>query len=202
MDVSAEARQLDEGIAVIVRRMGGRDYMRLGKFMDKMTDKDRPLWALLTDPRTGRLYDSQEAWVMVRLRSQRATAFAARQLYRTLKHTVPDEVMESTEPGTLKVMASLPASAQRDTSIQKLATTSSVGEFTQMVLKEFPNELHDKRVVWALKPTLTQAAMYDRVLEKIQGYYGEKDIPVSREDALEYLLRDSEEQLNSAEKEA
>ena len=93
MDVTAEARQIDEWIETIVRRMGGRDYMRLGKFMDKMTDKDRPLWATLTNPKTGKMYNSQEEWVTVRLRSQRATAFAARQLYRSLKGTVPDEVM-------------------------------------------------------------------------------------------------------------
>ena len=196
MDVTAEARQIDEWIETIVRRMSGRDYMRLGKFMDKMTGKDRPLWAILTDPRTGRPFDSQEQWVNVRLRSQRATAFAARQLYRSLKETVPDEVMAESEPGTLKVMATLPQSAQRSEKIQKLATSSSVGEFTSMVLKEYPDELHDRRVTWALKPTLTQAAMYDRVLEKVQGYYSEADQHVSREDALEYLLRDSEEQMD------
>jgi len=201
MDVTAEARQIDEWIETIVRRMGGRDYMRLGKFMDKMTDKDRPLWAILTDPRTGKPFDNQEAWVNVRLRSQRATAFAARQLYRSLKDTVPDEIMAESEPGTLKVMATLPASAQKSPKIQQLATSSTVGEFTSMVLKEYPNELHDKRVTWALRPTLSQAAMYDRVIEKIQGYYSEKDTSVSREDALEYLLRDSEEQIDGAQNE-
>ena len=201
MDVTAEARQIDEWIETIVKRMSGRDYMRLGKFMDKMTDKEMPLWAILTDPRTGRPFDSQEAWVTVRLRSQRATAFAARQLYRSLKDTVPDEVMAESEPGTLKVMATMPASAQRSKKIQELATSSSVGEFTSMILKEYPNELHDKRVTWSLRPTLTQAAMYDRVIEKIQGYYSEADTHVSREDALEYLLRDSEEQIDSAKEE-
>ena len=202
MDVTAEARQIDEWIETIVRRMGGRDYMRLGKFMDKMTDKDRPLWATLTNPKTGKMYNSQEEWVTVRLRSQRATAFAARQLYRSLKGTVPDEVMDHTEPGTLKVMASLPSSAQKNPKIHKLATESTVAEFTSMVLKDFPDELHDKKVTWALRPTLTQAAMYDRVIEKVQAYYGENDVPVSREDALEYLLRDSEEQIDAGAQEA
>jgi hypothetical protein len=70
-----------------------------------------------------------------------------------------------------------------------------------MVLKDFPDELHDKKVTWALRPTLTQAAMYDRVMEKVQAYYAENEVSVSREDALEYLLRDSEEQIDSAKEE-
>lgn len=201
MDVTAEARQIDEWIETIVKRMSGRDYMRLGKFMDKMTDKDRPLWATLTNPKTGKMYNSQEEWVTVRLRSQRATAFAARQLYRSLKGTVPDEVMAESEPGTLKVMVSLPSTAQKNPRIQKLAMSSTVAEFTSMVLKDFPDELHDKKVTWALRPTLTQAAMYDRVMEKVQAYYAENEVSVSREDALEYLLRDSEEQIDSAKEE-
>ena len=201
MDVTAEARQIDEWIETIVRRMGGRDYMRLGKFMDKMTDKDRPLWAILTDPRTSKPFESQEAWITVRLRSQRATAFAARQLYRSLKGTVSDEVMADSEPGILKVMATLPQSAQRSEKIQTLAVSTTVGEFTSMVLRDFPDELHDKRVTWTLRPTLTQAAMYDRVLEKVQEHYSEADQHVSREDALEYLLRDSEEQIDAGETE-
>jgi hypothetical protein len=43
--------------------------------------------------------------------------------------------------------------------------------------------------------------MYDRVMEKVQAYYAENEVSVSREDALEYLLRDSEEQIDSAKEE-
>jgi hypothetical protein len=197
MDVTARARELDSSIEQVVRRMGGRDFMRLGRWMDEFTNRDRPLWALLTNPKTNKLYDSQEQWISVRLRSQRATAFSARALYRQLKGKVPEDVMDKSEPGALKVLAQLPESAQKSEEIQDLISTSTTGEFVREALTRYPEELVEKTLRWMLSPTISQASLYDRVLEKIQDYYRKTaDESLTRESALEYILKDAEESID------
>src|SRR5271155_2580661 len=103
-------------------------FIRIGRVMSLMTD-DKQLWRLLTDARTGGPYRSQESWVAVRFRSQRATAFSARGIYRTLAGKVPDAILEAAEPGSLKIMAELPTSAQKNPKIHELIASSTVSAF-------------------------------------------------------------------------
>ena len=96
----AEAITLDALAAELASRMSS-DFIRIGKVMDAMTD-DLQRWRLLTNPNTGEPYTSQEAWVSVRFRSQRATAFEARRIYRELhRERLPGTpLMEAAEPGS------------------------------------------------------------------------------------------------------
>ncbi len=194
----SEALALDSEAQALAKHLTS-DFTRIGIVVDKMTD-DHQLFRLLKNPKTGQAFASQEEWINDRFRSQRSTAFEARRVYRILKGTIPDVVQEQMEPGALKVLCDLPASAQKKVEIQQQALTSSVGEFTDSMLQKYPDHLMEKRVSWTLKPTMTQAAMYDRVLEQVQRWYGENGSLVSRESALEYLLSDCE--ANMAPKEA
>lgn len=191
MNPKAEAYALDQEAEQLAARMQST-FIRIGKVMAAISECDK--WRLLTDPRTGSEYSSLESWVGMRFRSQRATAFAARKLYRQLHPFVPDAVLESSEPGALKVLAKLPESAQRNPEMHELAMNSTTGEFTQEALERYPNELIEEIVTWQLKPTMSQAAMYDRVLEKVQKAYGDVGSVLSREDALEALLSDFDQQ--------
>lgn len=195
MTDAERAKEIDGAIARVVKRMSGRDFMRLGKWMHEFTDKETPLWALLENPNTGELYTSQAQWIVVRLRSQRATAFYARKLYRQLKDKLPVEVMDTAEPGVLKIMGErLPSSALESPAIQQKAAISSPAEFHAEMKSLYPDHFKDDDVVWKLHPTESQAMLYDRVIGKVQEFYqrtaGES---MSRESALEHILRGAEE---------
>ncbi len=187
MNLQEQAEALDKQAQVLAKRMTS-DFIKIGRVMDEMTD-ERQLFRLLN-------FDSQEAWVISRFRSQRATAFEARRIYRVLHLTVPESVLEFMEPGTLKVMAELPASAQRKVEVQQQALTSPVGEFTDSMLQKYPDHLMEKRVSWTLNPTMSQAQLYNRVMEQIQRWFGEGEV-ISRETAMELLFKDCEENMAS-----
>ena len=42
---------------------------------------------------------------------------------------------------------------------------------------------------------MSQAGLYDRILTKVQDWYAKQGEPVSKEDALEYILQEAEERL-------
>ena len=187
-----EAAQLDHELADIIASSES-SFIRIGRIMDRICEFDS--WRLLDNPHTRQPFLSLEDWVTFRFRGQRATAFAARRIYRTLKPNVPDEVLDKAEPGSLKILAMLPESAQKNRRVQRDLMSKTVAEFTTLAIEAFPDQLIEKRISWSLKPTLSQAALYDRILTKVQDWYAKQGEPVSKEDALEYILQEAEERL-------
>ena len=86
-----EAAQLDHELADIIASSES-SFIRIGRLMD-LHMRVRFAWRLLDNPHTRQPFLSLEDWVTYRFRGQRATAFAARRIYRTLKPNVPDEVL-------------------------------------------------------------------------------------------------------------
>jgi hypothetical protein len=199
MSRMTEAQELDALAAEIVARAGS-DFYRIGRIMFQMSDQHR--WACLTDPRTKNPYRSLEAWVQVRFQSgvtdQRATAFAAYGVVSALQGKVPDEVMEVSAPGSLKILAQLPDSAQKNPKIHELITSATVSEFTDAVIKRYPAQAIEKRIKWSLSPTMTQAQLYNRVLEAAQQDYGEVGTVLSREQAMEAIFSEVEQNMETS----
>ncbi len=166
-------------------------FVHIGRVMDRMTD-DRELWRLLRHP-NGENYRSQEDWVSHRFREQRATAFEARRLYRSLHQQIPDGVMEQIPSGSLKILAQLPESAQRNLDIQELAVMHTPAEFTAEAITRFPKHFIDTKTKWELRPTMAQAANYNRLFDVVLKWYSaETQEPITRENAFELLLMDFE----------
>jgi hypothetical protein len=162
-------------------------FIRIGRVMDRMTGPEE-LWRLL-----GGGFQSQEDWVQHRFRDQRSTAFKARGLYRALQPNIPDVVMEHVPRGSLEILSQLPESAQRDLKVQELAVMSTPAEFTAEAINRYPKHFLDKRIKWALNPTIPQAANYDRIFDFAQTWYSaEMHEPITRENAFELLLMDFE----------
>ena len=196
MNIKQEAEALDHEAETLARQDQSR-FIAIGRVMARMCDRER--WRCLDDPRTGRPFDSLERWVCFRFKEQRATAFAARKVYETLHPNVPDEVLETITRGVLTIMAKrLPASAAKKPDVLQKAMTCSPAEFRQEMKAAYPDHFTDDDVVWTLHPTESQAELYDRILLKVQSYYGEAGALISKECALEYLLKECEEQMDSA----
>ena len=75
---------------------------------------------------------------------------------------MPDEVLDKAEPGSLKILAMLPESAQKNRRVQRDLVTKTVAEFTTLAIEAFPDQLIEKRISWSLKPTMSQAGLYDQ----------------------------------------
>ena len=91
----------------------------------------------------------------------------------------------------------LPESAQKNRRVQRDLVNKTVAEFTTLAIEAFPDQLIEKRISWSLKPTMSQAGLYDRILTKVQdfGMLQTGKSLVSKEDALEYILQEAEERL-------
>jgi hypothetical protein len=187
MSLKDEALELDKEAEKLGARLD-TDFVRTGIVMHKICEYDR--WRSLTDPKTGQPFRTLEAWVTLRFGAGRSTAFAARNLYRALKEAVPDTVLFHSEIGSLKVLRKLPSSAQKNPEIQEMATQSTTSEFQAEMHKRYPDHLKDEQTTWCLRPTISQAEVYDRFIEDVVETLAKTMPRMSREEAFEYFCAD------------
>ncbi len=185
LTLEEEAKQLDEEAAALEPEEQNT-FLRKGEIMAKMQDQDR--WMYVTNPLTGQPYHSFEAWVVFRFPKSRSSAFAAKKAITQVGPHIPRELLASVDRGNFRRLEQLPSSALADPVVQNLAATLPPKEFEVKTAEMFPDHHLESTRPWALKPTPSQASIYDQALDKASIFYGDIGEPLpTREEAMEAL---------------
>ena len=192
MSLIEEALELDAEASKLESE-GRETFVRIGEIMAKMQDQER--WSYIIDPSTGKRFKSYESWVMYRFPNSRSSAFAAKAVIKQLGPIMPREVIKKVDRGNFTVLKKLPESALNNPTVQLLATTLSPKEFESKAQILYPEHHIETTRLWALKPTVSQASVYDEMVEDAIEFYS-KEKRITREEAMEYASQDLIEYFN------